>query len=255
MYFDSHAHLNDERFHEDRKQLIQEAIQENISYILNPGADLPSSKEAVMLAEKHDFIYAAVGVHPHDAKTVEEDSYKQLEELARHPKVKAIGEIGLDYYYDNSPREVQKQVFQRQIKLASKLDLPIIIHNRDAHEDTYHILEQHFRKNNGGVMHSYSGSVEMAQQFIALGLYLSISGPVTFKNARKAVEVVEKVPLDKLLIETDSPYLTPLPFRGKKNHPALVKYVAQKIAEIKNITVEEVAQQTTRNAKELFRID
>lgn len=255
MYFDSHAHLEDKQFDKDREQLIIKAKEEEVELIVDPGSDLSSSKAALVLAEKYDFIYSAVGIHPEEARDITEDTYQELEQLAKNSRVVAIGEIGLDYHYEDNPsREVQKEVFQRQIQMASKLNLPIIVHNREAHGDTYGILEKYFDKESGGVMHSYSGSVEMAKKFIALGLYLSISGPVTFKNAKKNVEVVREIPLEYLLIETDSPYLTPVPFRGKKNHPAMVQYVAQKIAEIKNISVEEVAEKTKENAKRLFSI-
>lgn len=254
MYFDSHAHLDDEKFNEDRKELILQAREKGVDLILNPGSDLPSSKAAAALAQQYDFFYAAVGVHPHEAKDVTEETYEELEKLSNCPKVVAIGEIGLDYHYDYSPRDVQKEIFKRQMRLASDLNLPIIIHNREAHGDTYEILEQYFNPKKGGVMHSYSGSVEMAKKFIDMGLYLSVSGPVTFKNAKKNVEVVREIPLEHLLIETDSPYLTPVPYRGKKNHPAMVQYVAKKIAEIKGISLEEVAERTKENAKMLFRI-
>lgn len=254
MYFDSHAHLDHVKFHGDREALIQQAEEEGVNLILNPGSDLASSKDALTLAKAHDPIYAAVGVHPHEAKEVDSRTFKELEELAKHPKVVAIGEIGLDYHYDFSPRDTQRLVFERQILLAKKLSLPIVIHCREAHGDTYELLAEHYPTDQGGVMHSFSGSAEMAWRYIKLGLYLSISGPVTFKNARKTVEVVKEIPLEHLLIETDCPYLTPVPFRGKRNHPALVKYVAQKIAEIKGITVEEVAEKTTENAKKLFGI-
>jgi TatD DNase family protein len=254
LYFDSHAHLDDRKFNDDRDKLIQKAKTEGIGLIVNPGDDISSSKKAISLADKYDFIYAAVGVHPHNAKEVREDTYRQLEQLANHPKVVAIGEIGLDYHYNHSPQDIQKQVFQGQIQLAGSLKLPIIVHDREAHGDTFEILQSYFSKDSGGVLHSYSGSVEMAYRIIDLGMYLSISGPVTFKNAKKTVEVVREIPLEHLLIETDSPYLTPVPFRGKKNHPAMVKYVAEKIAEIKGISVEEVAEKTTENAKRLFGI-
>lgn len=254
MYFDSHAHLDDRKFDKDQDQFIQRAKKEGIHFIVNPGINISSSEESIALAKKYDFIYAAVGVHPHDAKEVKEESYKQLEQLSKHPKVVAIGEIGLDYYRDLSPRAVQKEVFKRQMQLAEKVDLPIIVHDREAHGDTFSMLKKYFRKDTGGVLHSYSGSLEMAYQIIDLGLYLSISGPITYNNAKKTVEVVREISLEHLLIETDCPYLTPVPFRGKTNHPALVKYVAEKIAEIKGIPVEEVARQTTENAKKLFRI-
>ncbi|RBP39892.1 TatD family hydrolase [Garciella nitratireducens] len=255
MYFDSHAHLEDSQFDKDRQELITKAKKEGVEWIVDPGSDLPSSKAAVTLAQNHDFIYAAVGIHPQEAWDITQDTYNALEQLTQNPKVVAIGEIGLDYHYqENPPREVQIEVFEQQIQMASRLKLPIIVHNREAHGDTFEILKKNFNQNSGGVMHSYSGSVEMAKKFIELGLYLSISGPVTFKNAKKNVEVVREIPLEYLLIETDSPYLTPVPFRGKKNHPSMVKYVAQKIADIKNISVEQVAKITKENAMKLFRI-
>lgn len=254
MYFDSHAHLDDRRFNKDREYYIQTAKREGIRYILNSGESIRASKAGIDLAEKYDFIYAAVGIHPHGAKRVNEGTYKIIEDLSKHEKVVAIGEIGLDYYRDLSPRHIQKQVFKRQMQLAERVDLPIIVHDRDAHEDTFDMLEKYFCKEAGGVLHSYSGSVEMAYKIIDLGLYLSISGPITYNSARKTVEVVKEIPLEHILIETDSPYLTPVPYRGKTNHPALVKYVAKKIAEIKGVSVEEVAKQTTENAKKLFRI-
>ncbi len=254
MYFDSHAHLDDRKFNEDREEIIKRAREEGIDLIVNPGDDMYSSRKAMDLAKKYDFIYAAIGYHPHNAKDVKKDSYPQLEEMAKDPKVVAIGEIGLDYYRDHSPRDIQRKVFIDQIQLAGRLDLPIIVHDREAHGDIYDILHSHYNGKSGGVLHSYSGSVEMAYKFIELGLYISISGPITFKNARKNVEVVKEIPLDHLLIETDSPYLTPEPFRGKRNHPSLVKYVAEKIAHIKDLSVEEVARITTENGKELFRI-
>lgn len=254
MYFDSHAHLDDRKFNEDREDIIKRAREEGIGLIVNPGDDMSTSRRAMDLAKKYDFIYAAIGFHPHNAKDVRKDSYLQLEEMAKEPKVVAIGEIGLDYYRDHSPRDIQRKVFIDQIQLAGRLDLPIIVHDREAHGDIYDILRTYYNGKSGGVLHSYSGSVEMAYRFIELGLYISISGPITFKNARKNVEVVKEIPLDHLLIETDSPYLTPEPFRGKRNHPSLVKYVAEKIAHIKDLSVEEVARITTENGKELFRI-
>lgn len=254
MLFDTHAHLDDDRFDKDRDEVIKQCIEEGLSLILNAGSNMATSVKSIGLAKQYDIIYAAVGVHPHDAATMDDESVEVLRNLAAHKKVKAIGEIGLDYYYDLSPRDVQKQRFVEQIDLARQLKLPIIVHDRDSHSDVMEIFKRTNVKEVGGVLHSFSGSVEMARECLKLGLYLSISGPVTFANAKKTVEVVREVPLDMLLIETDSPYLTPVPHRGKRNYPGYVRFVAEKIAEIKGIAFEEVAQKTMENGKRLFGI-
>lgn len=254
MLFDSHAHLDDARFDKDREQILKNARENGITYIMNPGADLETSVKAVELASQYDMVYAAVGVHPHDAKDMDEMTLALLKGLAKKPKVKAIGEIGLDYYYDHSPREIQKEWFRRQIQLAKDVALPIIIHDREANEDVMHMLKEEKAFDTGVVLHCYSGSAELARQYIKLGAYISIAGPITYKNARKTVEVVEKIPLEYLFVETDSPYLTPAPHRGKRNESAYVRYVAEKIAEIKGISLEEVAYHTTENAKSFFDI-
>ncbi|QEK13376.1 TatD family deoxyribonuclease [Crassaminicella thermophila] len=254
MLFDSHAHLDDKRFDKDRNQVLENAIENGISYILNPGADFETSVKAVELANEYDMVYAAVGVHPHDAKDVDDMTLALLKGLAKKPKVVAIGEIGLDFHYDHSPRDVQREVFRKQIALAKEVKLPIIIHDREANDDVMRILKEEKAFDTGVVLHCFSGSAELARQYINLGAYISIAGPITFKNARKTVEVVEKIPLEYLFIETDSPYLTPVPFRGKRNEMAYVKYVAEKIAQIKGISFEEVAYQTTENAKRFFGI-
>jgi TatD DNase family protein len=252
---DSHAHLDDEKFSDDIDVIIAQAIEAGITGIVNPGCDEKSSLKAVSLAEQYGIIYAGVGFHPHDAKKYDYSRHTAfLLNLTKKDKVVAIGEIGLDYYYDNSPRDIQKQVFIEQLQLAGKAGLPVIIHNRDAHQDTHLILSEHFDADCGGVMHSYSGSVEMAKQFMDLGLYISISGPITFKNARKNREVVKSVPLNRMLIETDSPYLTPVPHRGERNSPAYVIHVAEKIAELKEISTEEVIRVTEENTRKLFKI-
>ena len=255
MLFDSHAHLDDGRFDKDRDNVIKRAKQNNIQYILNPGADLNTSIGAVNLSEKHHMIYAAVGVHPHNAKDMDNDTIEILKALTNRQKVVAIGEIGLDFYYDHSPRDIQRKWFKKQIELAKEVNLPIIIHDRDAHGEVFDILKENNVGDLGCVMHCYSGSVEMAREYIKMGIYISLAGPVTFKNARKLYQVAEEIPLEWLLIETDSPYLTPVPYRGKRNEPAYVKFVAQKIAEAKQISVEEVAYQTMLNTKKLFNID
>lgn len=254
MLFDTHAHLDDDRFDEDRDEIIEKCKQDGVDLILNAGSNIETSVKAVSLAEKYDFIYAAVGVHPHDAANMDEDTGMVIAALSENKKVRAIGEIGLDYHYDFSPRDVQKQRFIEQIDLARQLKLPVIIHDREAHGDVMSILKETRIKEVGGVLHSFSGSAEMALECIRMGIYISISGPVTFNNNRKTVEAVKEIPLDMLLIETDSPYLTPVPHRGKRNYPGYVRLVAEKIAEIKEVSLEEVANKTMENGKRLFKI-
>lgn len=254
MFFDSHAHLDDGRLMKDIDEVLKRAKDAGISYILNPGADLESSVNAVALASKYDMIYAAVGVHPHEAKDMDDITLELLRGLAKKPKVMAIGEIGLDFYYDNSPREVQREWFRKQIRLSKDVDLPIIIHDRDANHEVMEILKEERAFDGGVVLHCYSGSADLAKQYIKRGAYISIAGPITYKNARKTVEVVEQIPLEYLFIETDAPYLTPVPHRGERNESSYVAYTAKRIAEIKGITLEEVAHQTTENAKKFFGI-
>ncbi len=256
MLFDTHAHLDDPRFDKDRENIIKKCKEEGVAYIVNIGSNIATSVKSVNLANKHDFIYASVGVHPHHAKDMDENTCEILAELVKkNPKIRAIGEIGLDYHYDNSPRDIQRQRFEEQIDLARQLKLPIIIHNREAHQDTMRILKKSGIKEIGGVFHSYSGSVEMMRECLKLNMYISISGPVTYKNARKTVEVAREIPLDKLFIETDSPYLTPVPHRGERNYPGHVGHVAAKIAAIRGIEFEEVAKATLENGKKFFGIN
>lgn len=254
MLIDSHVHLDDRRFDEDRHILIENLRNNNVELVINIGADLKTSLASVDLANKYENIYAAVGVHPHSAKEVNTMVMEQLKELALNEKVIAIGEIGLDFYYDNSPRDLQRKWFIEQLKLAKELDLPVIIHTRDAAKETFDILKNNQDGNVRGVLHCYSGSPEMAIEYIKMGFHISLGGPVTFKNARVVREVAEVVPLDKLLIETDCPYLTPEPYRGKRNEPVYVKYVAEKLAEIKKVSYEELVKATNRNTKRLFNI-
>ncbi|CEP47171.1 TatD family hydrolase [Paraclostridium sordellii] len=255
MLFDSHAHLNDERFDEDREELINLLKAKGVDLVLNPGACIETSKSSVELANKYDFIYAAVGVHPHDVGEMTEDDIETLRKLAlENEKVKAIGEIGLDYYYDNSPREIQKKWFKRQIELANELKLPIIIHDRDAHGDTFEIIKNTKSPEIGCVLHCYSGNVELAKEYVKMGCYISIPGTVTFKNNKKTREVAKEIPLEYLLIETDSPYMAPEPHRGKRNDPSLVQFVADKIAQEKGISYEQVCEATKENAKRFFNI-
>lgn len=254
MLFDSHAHLDSAKFEGERDAIIERAKAAGLSLIMNPGADYESSVKAVELSEKYDMVYAAVGIHPHDASSMDEMMLSLLKALARKKKVMAIGEIGLDYHYDYSPRDVQQKVFIDQIRLAKSLKLPIIIHDREANDDMLRILKEEEAFDTGVVMHCFSGSAELARQYVKLGAYISIAGPLTFKNNRKTIEVVEVVPLDRLFVETDSPFLTPVPFRGKRNEPAYVEHVADKIAEIKGLTYREVVEATKENACRFFGI-
>ena len=254
MLIDSHAHLDDNRFDADRDRLIKSLKEFGIDLIINPGSDLQTSIKAVSLAEQYENIYAAVGVHPHSAKEMDDSTVEILKSFTNRDKVVAIGEIGLDYHYDNSPRDVQRKRFIEQLHLAKEVNLPVIIHSRDAAGDTFDILKDAQDGSLEGVLHCYSGSVEMAREYIKLGFYISLAGPVTFKNSRVLKEVAKDVPLDKLLIETDSPYLTPEPYRGKRNEPIYVRYVAGTIAEVRGLAFEEVAKATSENAKRLFRI-
>ncbi len=254
MIFDTHAHYDDSRFDEDRDELLKKLHEDGISYILNAAASPESLDTTLELAEKHEFVYAALGIHPHDADKLNEAIMEKIRCLSGNRKVVAIGEIGLDYYYDNSPRDIQKYWFERQIELAKELELPIIIHDRDAHEDTVNIIKKTNAKQVGGIFHCFTGSAQMALEMLKQNLYIAIGGPVTFKNARKTIEVVEAVPLDKLLVETDCPYLSPEPFRGKRNHSGYLEYTIRKIAEIKGISENEVAEATLVNAKKVFKL-
>lgn len=253
MLIDSHAHLNNERFDDDREEVIGRC-GEQLTALLNVGYDLASSQSSLELAEAYPFIYASVGIHPHDAQEAATDYLEQLKKMAEHPKVVAIGEIGLDYYYDLSPREVQQNVFREQLRLAKELNLPFIIHNRDAHADIMNILKQEAPYPMGGVMHCFSASWEVAQECLKLGLYISFAGPVTFANAGKLKEIAGKIPLERLLVETDCPYLTPVPHRGKRNEPAYVRFVAEHVAGLRGLAVEELANTTAQNAIRLFRL-
>lgn len=254
MLFDSHAHLDDERFDEDREILINSLKEKGVDLVLNVGADMEGSIDSIELSKKYDFIYASVGVHPHYVSELDDSSIDTLRELTKNEKVVAIGEIGLDYYYDNSPRDLQKEWFIKQIKLANELKLPIIVHDRDAHQDTFDIIKEYKSDDIGCVIHCFSGSASLAREFIKLGCYISIPGTVTFKNNKKTVEVVREIPLEHLLIETDSPYMAPTPHRGERNNPSLVQFVADKIAQEKGISYEKVCEVTKENAKRLFNI-
>ena len=253
MLFDTHAHLNDQRFDEDRRELIESLGQSGVSCYCEIGYDIASSEAALKLAQSYDFIYAAMGVHPHDTQNLCEDDMTRLKELLCHPKAVALGEIGLDYYYDNSERDKQRFWFDRQLKLAAELDKPVVIHTRDAMGDTIDILRAN--PQNTGIIHCYSGSRESAKILLGLGYYISFAGPLTFKNASAALEVAAYVPEDRLLIETDSPYLAPVPYRGKRNTPVYVAEVAKKLAELRGTTSEHIAKVTFENAKRVYRIE
>ena len=251
---DSHCHLDFKKFDRDRPAVVAAAEEAGVVAIINPGVSLATSRAAVALAEEYPLVYAAVGVHPHDAKDVSGRTIGDLRQLAGHPKVVAIGEIGLDYYRDRSPRSDQRRAFAAQLELAAELSLPVIVHNREAAEDTFAALESWVAGGDDrrGVLHSYSAGVQWLEKTLELGFYLGISGPVTFPQAYALHRVARKVPLDRLIIETDAPFLTPVPFRGQRNQPAFVKYVAQKITDLRK---KAVGEQTTRNVFELFSID
>jgi len=251
-YFDSHAHYDDTKFDEDRDELLSSLPINSVSHVINNSINYNTSLFSIKLSKKYDYIYAAIGVHPENVD--EKDSLEKIKELANNEKVVAIGEIGLDYYYTTSNKELQKEYFENQLKLANELKLPVIIHDRDAHNDILTTLKSH-PVDKSGVIHCYSGSLEMAKLFINMGYYLGFGGTSTFSNAKTVVEVLKYMPLDKILIETDSPYLAPVPFRGKRNNSMYLKYVVEKIAEIKNSTPEEIAEITSNNAKKLFNIN
>lgn len=255
MLFDTHVHVNAEQFNEDLEEVIDRAQEAGVENMIVVGFDRPTITRAMELVELYEFMFAAVGWHPVDAIDMTEEDLLWIEELCAHPKVVAIGEMGLDYHWDKSPKDIQQEVFRKQIRLAKKVGLPIIIHNREATADIVSILKQEEASEVGGIMHCFSGSAETAMECIDLNFYISLGGPVTFKNAKKPKEVAAAVPLDRLLIETDCPYLAPHPYRGKRNEPSYVKLVAEQIAEIKQLTVEEVSQATTNNAKKLFGIN
>lgn len=253
MLFDTHAHYDDERFDGDRDAVLQAMPGKNVGLIVNPGCDLPSSRMAVDMAHTYDFLYAAVGIHPENCADFVLEQVDELRALAAEDKVVAIGEIGLDYYWaENPPRELQQEVLRRQLQLAQELSLPVIIHDRDAHADTLAIVREFPAVR--GVFHCFAGSAEMARELIEMGWLLSFNGAATFKNAKKAPEVIAAVPLDKLMIETDAPYLTPVPHRGERNDSSFVRFVAEKIAEIKGVSAQEVERATWETGRAFFGI-
>jgi TatD DNase family protein len=254
MFIDTHVHLNADQYEEDVQEVIDRAIDAGVNKMVVVGFDRTTIVKAMELVEQYPFIYAVVGWHPVDAIDCTDKDLEWIESLAAHPKVVGIGETGLDYYWDKSPKDVQQELFRKQIRLAQKVDLPVIIHNRDATGDVVRILKEEEARITGGIMHCYGGSVETAKECIEMNFFISLGGPVTFKNAKMPKQVATDISLDHLLIETDAPYLAPHPHRGKRNEPALVTLVAEEIARLKEISVEEVAKRTTENALKVFRI-
>jgi len=253
MYFDTHAHYCDKRFNEDRDELLLSMPDAGISLILNSGSSLRSSKHSLELADKYSFVYASVGIHPHDSKSMTDETVSELEILHSHPKAMAVGEIGLDYHYDFSPRDIQKKRFREQLELARRLKKPVIVHERESLNDTLDMIREY--KDLTGVLHCFSGSWETAKIVLDFGWYLSFTGVITFKNARRALEVLEKMPVDRIMLETDCPYLAPDPMRSKRNSSLFLPYIAEKVAQIRGISVDEVAESTTQNGKTFFGIN
>jgi TatD DNase family protein len=254
MFIDSHAHLEMPEFKKDLEAVIQRAKASGVEYIFTVGTEKKDWKRAIEIADSHSSVYAILGVHPHNAKEIDDQTYPTLKELCRNRKVKAYGEIGLDFFRNLSPRDIQLKRFREQIGLAKELDLPIVIHDREAHRETLEILQSEKAEESGGIIHCFSGDYEMAKACMDMGFYISIPGSITFKNAKGFGEIVERIPLESLLVETDAPFLTPEPFRGKRNEPSYVRYTAQKVAEIKKVSLEKVAEITTENALRVYRL-
>lgn len=255
MIFDSHAHYNDSKFNGDRDAVLKSLSDSNVGCVMNVADSMSSLEKVIEISNKYSFVYAAVGVHPEEVGELSEQDMEVLAEYARHPKVKAIGEIGLDYYWDSVERAVQKKWFVRQIELAKSVKLPIIVHDRDAHGDCVDILKSENARDAGGIVHCFSGSREMARDVLNMGMYIGIGGTVTFKNARKVKEVAEYVPIENIVLETDAPYLAPEPFRGKRNTSEFIKYVIDELAGIKKISSREVEEITFKNAKRCYGIE
>ena len=253
---DTHCHLTMSHYDPDRSDVIKRCLDSGVSRLITIGTDIDDSRMAIELAEKHDFIFAGIGIHPHDVKDIKnpEETYELLKSLASGNKVVAIGETGLDYHYMHSPKDIQQEHFRMHIEVARTLDLPLLIHSREAKEDTLKILSEVLTPGMRGVFHCFSGDMEMAEKALEMDFYISFSGVVTFKNANKILEIVRAVPLNRILVETDAPFLTPHPNRGKRNEPAYVRYVAEKVAEIKDLSIEETCKNIMDNAAELFKI-
>ncbi|MFO0697695.1 MAG: TatD family hydrolase [Nitrospira sp.] len=254
MLIDTHTHLDDARYNDDREAMITRAREAGVEAFLTIGCDLPTSQAAVQLANQYPFVYASIGVHPHEVKHIGDSWYDEFRQLATNKKVVAYGEIGLDYHYNHSSPKEQRERFREQIQLARELRLPVIIHTREAQDDTIAILKEEHASEIGGVFHCFSGDAWLAKEGLDLGFYLSFSGILTFQNATALREIAKHTPLDRVLIETDCPYLTPVPYRGKRNEPAYVSQVAQQLASIHGLPLDDVADQTSKNAKRLFKI-
>ena len=253
MLFDTHAHMDDRAFDTDRAELLRSLPEQGLALVMNPGCSLESSRNASRLSQEYDYLYAAVGSHPDAADEVNEEVLEEYRKLCKlNPKIKAIGEIGLDYHYEDIPRELQLKAFRTQMALAKELGLPAIVHERDAHEDGMAVVREFPEVN--GVFHCYSGSAEMARQLVDKGWYIGFTGVLTFKNARKAVEVAASIPLERIVLETDCPYMAPEPFRGKRNHPGYLYRMAEKLAEIRGMSVEEIHTVTVENGRRLYKI-
>ena len=253
MLFDTHAHMDDRAFNEDREELLAGFVQKGIGLVMNPGCSLASSRNAIALAEKYPFVYAAVGSHPDVADEVNDAVLEEYRKLCKlHDKVKAIGEIGIDYHYEDIPRQLQLKAFRMQMELAREVGLPVIVHEREAHEDGMAVVREF--PDVTGVFHCYSGSAEMARQLADKGWYIGFTGVLTFKNARKAIETAQALPIDRIVLETDCPYMAPVPHRGKRNDPGYLCHMAEKLAEIRGLSVEEIHQITYENGKRLYRI-
>ena len=253
MLFDTHAHMDDRAFDADREELLRSLPEQGLQLVMNPGCSLESSRNVSRLTREYDFLYGAVGSHPDAADEVNDAVLAEYRELCKlNPKIKAIGEIGLDYHYEDIPRQIQMQAFRSQMELARELDLPVIVHERDAHEDGMSVVRDFPTVT--GVFHCYSGSAEMARQLVDKGWYIGFTGVLTFKNARKAVEVASSIPLERIVLETDCPYMAPEPFRGKRNHPGYLYRMAEKLAEIRGMSVGEIHAVTTENGRRLYRI-
>ena len=254
MIFDTHAHYDDDAFDEDRDVLLSGMREQNVEYIVNVGASMASSERSIKLAEKYPFVYAAVGVHPDEVGELDEKKFAKLREWTNHEKVKAVGEIGLDYYWDKEKHDLQKHWFMRQMELASEVKLPMIVHSREAAKDTLDMVIAAKPLNLSGIIHCYSYSVEIAREYLNMGYYLGIGGVLTFKNAKKLKEVAEYTPLSQIVLETDCPYLAPVPFRAKRNDSSKLSYVVEELAAIKQVPVEEVIRITNENGRRLYNI-
>lgn len=253
MIFDTHAHYDDEQFEQDRAELLASMGGQNVGTIVNVSATLDSCRRSIALAGQYPYVYAAVGIHPDEVGALNEDTFAEMKTLFGHEKVVAVGEIGLDYYWDNEPHEVQRKWFVRQLELARELELPVLIHSREAASDTLYVMKE-YAQGLRGVIHCFSYSKEIAEEYVKMGFYIGIGGVVTFKNAKKLKEVAAAVPIERILLETDCPYMAPEPYRGKRNQSGYLSYVAEQIAAIKGMPVEEVIEQTENNAREMYRI-